>query len=71
MTRRGACPCLKTPYKSALKKNVTRLFIDLSGVHAIDSGSAHQLSQLIESLHLIGIQTTLSGLRPENSHDCR
>lgn len=47
------------------EKNVTRLFIDLSGVHAIDSVSAQQLSKLIESLHLNGVDTTLSGLRPD------
>jgi rsbT co-antagonist protein RsbR len=56
---------LENTLQKCAEKNVTRLFIDLSGVHAIDSGSAHQLSQLIESLNLIGIQTTLSGLRPE------
>ncbi|MBT2647360.1 STAS domain-containing protein [Bacillus sp. ISL-34] len=63
-TTRGMSLLENTLQKCA-KKNVTRLFIDLSGVQAIDSASAHQLSQLIESLHLIGIQTTLSGLRPE------
>ncbi|MBD8136190.1 STAS domain-containing protein [Bacillus sp. CFBP 13597] len=63
-TTRGMSLLENTLQKCA-EKNVTRLFIDLSGVHSIDSGSAHQLSQLIESLHLIGIQTTLSGLRPE------
>ncbi|MEI2470865.1 STAS domain-containing protein [Peribacillus frigoritolerans] len=63
-TTRGMSLLENTLQKCA-EKNVTRLFIDLSGVHSIDSGSAQQLSQLIESLHLIGIQTTLSGLRPE------
>ncbi|MEV5039663.1 STAS domain-containing protein [Peribacillus frigoritolerans] len=63
-TTRGMSLLENTLQKCA-EKNVTRLFIDLSGVYSIDSGSAHQLSQLIESLHLIGIQTTLSGLRPE------
>ncbi|MDM5451836.1 STAS domain-containing protein [Peribacillus simplex] len=63
-TARGMSLLENTLQKCA-EKNVTRLFIDLSGVHAIDSVSAHQLSQLIESLTLIGIRTTLSGLRPE------
>ncbi|PJN88417.1 STAS domain-containing protein [Bacillus sp. mrc49] len=56
---------LETTLQQCAEKNVSRLFIDLSGVHAIDGASAHQLSQLIESMHLIGIHTTLSGLRPE------
>ncbi|KWW17581.1 MULTISPECIES: STAS domain-containing protein [Peribacillus] len=56
---------LETTLQQCAEKNVSRLFLDLSGVHSIDGASAHQLSQLIESLHLIGIHTTLSGLRPE------
>ncbi|MET1180980.1 STAS domain-containing protein [Peribacillus simplex] len=56
---------LENTLQKCVEKNVTRLFIDLSGVHSIDGASAHQLSQLIESLHLIGIETTLSGLLPE------
>ncbi|MFB6800810.1 STAS domain-containing protein [Peribacillus butanolivorans] len=56
---------LENTLQKCAEKNVTRLFIDLSGVHAIDSVSAQQLSKLIESLHLIGVDTTLSGLRPD------
>ncbi|WP_342614667.1 STAS domain-containing protein [Peribacillus frigoritolerans] len=56
---------LENTLQKCVEKNVTRLFIDLSGVHSIDGASAQQLSQLIESLHLIGIETTLSGLLPE------
>ncbi|QOS91190.1 STAS domain-containing protein [Peribacillus sp. JNUCC41] len=56
---------LENTLQKCVEKNVTRLFIDLSGVHSIDGASALQLSHLIESLHLIGIETTLSGLRPE------
>ncbi|MCK1994764.1 STAS domain-containing protein [Peribacillus muralis] len=63
-TERGMS-LLENTLQQCAEKNVTRLFIDLSGVHGIDGTSAHQLSQLIESLHLIGIDTTLSGLRPD------
>ncbi|MGE6377935.1 STAS domain-containing protein [Peribacillus muralis] len=56
---------LESTLQQCAEKSVTRLFIDLSGVHAIDEVSAYQLSQLIESLHLIGIDTTLSGLHPD------
>ncbi|WP_285769267.1 STAS domain-containing protein [Peribacillus sp. SI8-4] len=56
---------LESTLQQCAEKSVTRLFIDLSGVHAIDEVSAHQLSQLIESLNLIGIHTSLSGLQPE------
>lgn len=40
---------LENTLQKCAEKNVTRLFIDLSGVHAIDSASAQQLSKLIES----------------------
>lgn len=46
-------------------KGITVLFIDLSGVLTIDTLVAHQLFQLVEALDLIGVQTVLSGLRPE------
>ncbi|MDZ5471303.1 STAS domain-containing protein [Bacillus sp. 31A1R] len=44
---------------------VSHLLLDLSGVVMIDTMVAHQLFKLIEALNLIGVQTTLSGLRPE------
>lgn len=44
---------------------VNRLFLDLSGVAIIDTMVAHQLFQLISALKLIGVETILSGLRPE------
>lgn len=47
------------------EKGVSRLYIDLSGVAIIDTMVAHQIFQLIEALNLIGVKTTLSGLRPE------
>lgn len=46
---------------------VNRLFLDLSGVAIIDTMVAHQLFQLISALKLIGVETILSGLRPEIS----
>ncbi|WP_239257088.1 STAS domain-containing protein [Listeria ilorinensis] len=47
------------------EKNVSRLFIDLSGVMIIDTMVAQQLFQLVDTLRLIGVKTILSGLRPE------
>ncbi|MEM1503897.1 STAS domain-containing protein [Domibacillus sp. 8LH] len=51
--------------KQCAQKNIDVLFIDLSGVVAIDGEVAHRLFQLHESLGLIGVKTTLSGVRPE------
>lgn len=46
-------------------KGLDRLFIDLSGVLVVDTMVAQQLFQLHESLRLLGIQTTICGIRPE------
>ncbi|MDN7243789.1 STAS domain-containing protein [Planococcus sp. N028] len=53
-----------TLQKSA-KHGLERLFIDLSGVPVIDTMVVHQIFQLIKGLNLIGIQTSLSGIRPD------
>ncbi|WP_421384901.1 STAS domain-containing protein [Bacillus salacetis] len=47
------------------EKRVDQLFIDLSGVVIIDTMVAHEIFQLIDALSLIGVKTTLSGIRPE------
>ncbi|MGA9288604.1 MAG: STAS domain-containing protein [Anaerobacillus sp.] len=46
-------------------KRVDHLFIDLSGVYLVDTRVAQQIFQLISGLKLIGVSTTLSGIRPE------
>ncbi|MBM7553637.1 STAS domain-containing protein [Thalassobacillus pellis] len=50
------------------QKGVTHLFIDLSGVATIDTLVAHQISNLLQSLQLLGISSTISGMRPEIAH---
>lgn len=45
--------------------NLTRLFIDLSGVSIIDTMVANQLFQIIDILKLIGVNVHISGIRPE------
>lgn len=47
------------------EKEITHLFIDLSGVLIIDTMVAQQIFSLIETLGLIGVKCTLSGIRPE------
>ncbi|WP_404331276.1 STAS domain-containing protein [Mesobacillus maritimus] len=46
-------------------KGFEHICIDLSGVALIDTMVAKQLFQLVQSLKLIGVKTTLSGIRPE------
>jgi rsbT co-antagonist protein RsbR len=60
-----AASILENTIKQCEEKKVSRLFIDLSGVIIIDTMVAHQIFQLIHGLSLIGVNTTLSGIRPE------
>ncbi|MGI2329764.1 STAS domain-containing protein [Planococcus sp. YIM B11945] len=53
-----------TLQKSA-KHGLERLFIDLSGVPVIDTMVVHQIFQMIKGLNLIGVKTSLSGIRPD------
>jgi len=46
-------------------KGIHRLFIDLSGVVAVNAIVAHQVFQLIDALSLVGVDCILSGIRPE------
>ncbi|MFS0576981.1 STAS domain-containing protein [Sporosarcina sp. 179-K 3D1 HS] len=44
---------------------VRHLFIDLSGVSIIDTMVAHQIYQITQILKLLGIRSTITGIRPE------
>jgi rsbT co-antagonist protein RsbR len=46
-------------------KRIAHLYIDLSGVVTVDTMVAHQIFQLIDALGLLGVKSTLSGIRPE------
>ncbi|KMY55639.1 RsbT co-antagonist protein RsbRB [Bacillus sp. FJAT-27231] len=56
---------LENTLKQCAKLQVNHLLIDISGVVMIDTMVAYQLFQLIEALNLIGVKSTLSGIRPE------
>ncbi|MDM5220291.1 STAS domain-containing protein [Peribacillus sp. NJ11] len=56
---------LDTTPSKCISKNISHLFIDLSGVSLLDTMVAQQIYQLIGTLNLLGIQSTISGIRPE------
>lgn len=56
---------LENTLKQCAKRDIHHLFVDLSGVVMIDTMVAHQIFQLLNALKLIGVKTTLSGIRPE------
>ncbi|WP_262177175.1 STAS domain-containing protein [Saccharococcus sp. Marseille-Q5394] len=45
--------------------DVSHLFIDLSGVSIIDTMVANHIYQLMQVLDLLGIESTMTGIRPE------
>ena len=56
---------LENTLAECVDKDLEHLFIDLSGVIMVDTMVAHQLFQIIDSLNLIGVKSTISGIRPE------
>lgn len=56
---------LETVPAKCVTQQITDLVIDLSGVTYIDTFVANQLFHLTEALQLLGVQTVLSGIRPE------
>lgn len=51
--------------KSAHELHLERLIIDLSGIYIVDTMVAHQIFILLDSLMLLGVETILTGIRPE------
>ena len=56
---------LESTLQQCADKRIAHLYIDLSGVVIVDTMVAHQIFQLIDSLGLLGVKSTLSGIRPE------
>ncbi|MFF2596758.1 STAS domain-containing protein [Priestia megaterium] len=56
---------LESTLQQCAEKHIAYLYIDLSGVVMVDTMVAHQIFQLIDTLNLLGIKCTLSGIRPE------
>ncbi|MFY4773640.1 STAS domain-containing protein [Metabacillus sp. RGM 3146] len=51
--------------KHSSKHNFTHLIFDFSGVYIVDTMVAQQIFQVIDALLLIGVETIITGIRPE------
>jgi rsbT co-antagonist protein RsbR len=60
-----ATSILENTLRNCTDQNIDAIFIDLSGVYLVDTMVAHQIFQLIDSLRLIGVTSTVVGIRPE------
>lgn len=58
---------MEATLKSANNLKLTQLILDFSGVLIIDTMVANQIFRVVESLKLLGVETILTGLRPEVS----
>jgi rsbT co-antagonist protein RsbR len=56
---------MENTLQQCIEKDISHLLIDLSGVLIIDTMVAQQIFQLIDTLGLIGVKATISGIRPE------
>lgn len=56
---------LESTLQQSVKLGISHLIIDLSGVVMVDTMVAHQIFQVMSSLKLIGVKSTLLGIRPE------
>ncbi|WP_079479238.1 STAS domain-containing protein [Halobacillus salinus] len=56
---------LENTLRGCTDKSIDHLFIDLSGVYLVDTLVAQQIFELLKGLELIGVTSTLSGIRPE------
>lgn len=56
---------LETALEQSIKQKLDTLYIDLSAVAIIDTMVAQQIFQVMASLKIIGVQSVLSGIRPE------
>lgn len=55
---------LEQSLKQCADRKIDHLYIDLSGVPVVDTMVAQQLFHMIEALKLIGVSSSLSGVRP-------
>lgn len=51
--------------KSASKLQLEKLILDLSGIHIVDTVVANQIFKVVDALSLIGVETIITGIRPE------
>ncbi|SFK20599.1 rsbT co-antagonist protein RsbR [Halobacillus dabanensis] len=60
-----ATTIMENTLRNCTEQDIDAIFIDLSGVYLVDTMVAHQIFQLIDSLGLIGVSSTVVGIRPE------
>ncbi|WP_201715138.1 STAS domain-containing protein [Rossellomorea arthrocnemi] len=59
---------METALKKSSDLQLDYLFIDISGVSIMDTMVSHNIFQIINALKMMGVQSVLTGIRPEVAH---
>ncbi|CAN7368334.1 STAS domain-containing protein [Rossellomorea sp. LjRoot5] len=59
---------METALKKSSDLQLDYLFIDISGVAIMDTMVSHNIYQIIYALKMMGVQSVLTGIRPEVAH---
>ncbi|MBW3113098.1 STAS domain-containing protein [Bacillus sp. MCCB 382] len=63
-----ASSVMETALKKSSELQLKYLFIDISGVAIMDTMVSHNIYQIINALKMMGVQSVLTGIRPEVAH---
>ncbi|MFC7783767.1 MULTISPECIES: STAS domain-containing protein [unclassified Rossellomorea] len=63
-----ATSIMETALKKSSELELDYLFIDISGVAIMDTMVSHNIYQIINALKMMGVQSVLTGIRPEFAH---
>ncbi|MCA1062944.1 STAS domain-containing protein (plasmid) [Cytobacillus spongiae] len=63
-----ASSVMETALKRSSELQLDHLFIDISGVAIMDTMVSHNIYQIIHALKMMGVQSVLTGIRPEVAH---
>ncbi|MGM0854226.1 MAG: STAS domain-containing protein [Bacillota bacterium] len=63
-----ASSVLETALKKSSELQLDYLFIDISGVAIMDTMVSHNIYQIVNALKMMGVQSVLTGIRPEVAH---
>ncbi|RSD25558.1 STAS domain-containing protein [Mesobacillus subterraneus] len=56
---------MESTLTQSIEARINTLILDLSGVVMVDTMVAHQIFKLMDALKLLGVQTIVTGIRPE------
>ncbi|RBP01140.1 STAS domain-containing protein [Rossellomorea aquimaris] len=59
---------METALKKSSELQLDYLFIDISGVAIMDTMISHNIYQIVNALKMMGVQSVLTGIRPEVAH---